>query len=159
LFLDDRYYKSINEMPLENWIQCTNGDLTYTRVEKNNGDKDLDRTSWEAVYDDYIEKQGLGKIMKKLLDAMIEKTQLDLEFIQTKDRFVLTQCEVLEMKLEQMLNNNGSGMSIEQCLIHISKWMGSWINIKSITTKEYFDLLNEFEKSNKKIKEDGKKNK
>ena len=53
---------------------------------------------------------------------------------------------MLETKLEQMLNNDGNGMTISTTLIHLSKWMNTWINVKTITTKEYFDLLKEFSK-------------
>lgn len=155
---DKRYYETINELPLENWIKCTEGDLKYARKELNKGDKDLDKLYWEMIYDNYIKQQGLGKMMTKLIECMIEKTEAELKFVVSGDRFELTKCEMLEIKLEGMLNNSGSGMSISQCLIHVSKWMGSWINIKTITTKEYFDLLGEFEKSNKTLK-DGKKNK
>jgi hypothetical protein len=49
-----------------------------------------------------------------------------------------------------MLNNKGSGVTIEQSLIHLSKWLGSWINVKAITTKEYFNLIDEYGKENKR---------
>jgi hypothetical protein len=58
--------------------------------------------------------------------------------------------------LKMLMNNNGVGMSIEQSLIHLSKWLGSWINTKNITASEYFDLVKEFERSNKI--NNGKKN-
>jgi len=157
-FYDKRYYSTINELPLESWIKCTEGDLKYTRIDIEKGSEEIDEKCWNIIYDDYLKKQGLGKMMTKLLDCMIDKTNAELDFVISGDRFKLTECEMLETKLEQMLNNSGSGMSISQCLIYLSKWMGSWINTKSITTKEYFDLLKEFEKSNKKLK-DGQKNK
>jgi hypothetical protein len=40
-------------------------------------------------------------------------------------------------------------MTIEQSLIHISKWIGQWINPKTITAREYFNLLKEYGKANK----------
>jgi hypothetical protein len=46
--------------------------------------------------------------------------------------------------------NGGNGMTIEQSLIYLSKWMGSWINAKDISTKEYFNLMNEYGKENKR---------
>ena len=52
--------------------------------------------------------------------------------------------------LDAMMMNGGNGMTIEQSLIHLSKWMGSWINAKDISTKEYFNLMNEYGKENKR---------
>lgn len=157
-FCDKRYYTSINELPLENWIKCTDNDLTFARKIKNEGDKENDIIAWEIIYDDYIKQQGLGKMMTKLIETIWKKTQAELNFVITNDRFILTQCEMLETKLEQMLNNGGKGMTISTTLIYLSKWMNTWINVKTITTKEYFDLLNEFSKEQKTLK-DGQKNK
>jgi hypothetical protein len=49
-----------------------------------------------------------------------------------------------------MMANNGKGITIEQSLVHLSKWMGHWINSKNIITKDYFNLLTEYGKANKK---------
>ena len=53
-------------------------------------------------------------------------------------------------KLEGMMSNAGSGITIEQTLIHLSKWMGQWIDIKKIKAKEYFNLVREYERFNTK---------
>jgi hypothetical protein len=153
---DKRYYKNINELPLLNWIECTAGKLEYCRKDLKKGDQDKDEKYWDMIYDNYIEQQGLGKMLKKMLNTMVLKAQAELEFIVSGDRFELTQAEMHEAKLKQMLDNKGSGMTIQQTLIHLSKWIGSWVNVNKITTKEYFDLLGEFEK-NIKRNDNGKK--
>jgi hypothetical protein len=89
---------------------------------------------------------GLGKLNKRYLEAMKKRALYELDYIITGDRFKLTLAEMEEKQLENMLNNNGKGMTIEQSLIHLSKWVGQWLNAKNITTREYFDLVNEFEK-------------
>ncbi len=132
--------------------------MTIKRKKKKEGNEEKDIKAWEIIYDEYIIKQGLGKMMTKLIETIWKKTQAELDYIITGDRFLLTQCEMLETKLEQMLNNDGNGMTISTTLIHLSKWMNTWINVKTITTKEYFDLLKEFSKEQKKLK-DGKTNK
>jgi hypothetical protein len=149
------YYRSIDELPLYNWIKCINGELKFVRIDKN-GSKEGDLIAWESIYDSYLKEYGLGKLYLKLLKTMQKKALYECEFVLTNDRFKLTQIEMVEQNLTQMLNNNGSGITIEQSLIHLSKWLGQWINPKNITTKEYFDLQKEFERYNKM--NDGKKN-
>lgn len=149
------YFHSINELPLYNWIKCINGELKFVRTAEN-GTNENDLKVWEKIYDTYLNEYGLGKLYLKLLKAMQKKALYECEFILTSDRFKLTQIEMMEQKLNGMLNNNGSGVTIEQSLIHISKWLGQWINPKNITAKEYFDLQNEMNRYNKM--NDGKKN-
>lgn len=159
------YYQSVADLPLHNWIKCTDGDLTYCRIE-GKGDKERDSQAWEMINDDYIKRNGLGKLKKKMLETMVKKANAELDFVITGERFKLTEIEIQEAKLEAMLKNAGNGMTINQTLIHLSKWIGHWLNDKDLKTQEYFDLLREYEKYNKPHKEaikdrqrDGKKNK
>jgi hypothetical protein len=62
---------------------------------------------------------------------------------------LLTKLEVEIEKIKVMLNNRGTGITIEQSLVHLSKWIGNWIDSKKITAREYFNLQKEFERTNK----------
>jgi hypothetical protein len=81
---------------------------------------------------------------------MKKKALLEVDYILTRERFKLTEIEMQIANLDAMMMNGGNGMTIEQSLIHLSKWMGSWINAKDISTKEYFNLMNEYGKENKR---------
>jgi hypothetical protein len=84
-----------------------------------------------------------------MLDAMRKKALIELDYVITGDRFKLTEAEIQTAKLQSMMANGGNGMTIEQTLIYISKWIGQWINTKQITAREYFNLLKEYGKANK----------
>jgi hypothetical protein len=142
------YYNSIDDMKLYNWIKCTGGDLKYARIEAKGNEID-DKIAWGIIYDSYIKEFGLSPIYIKLLNAIKDKTLLELEYVITKDRFKLTEIEIALVKLQSMMANNGSGMSIEEALIHVSKWMGNWIDAKNITVRDYFNLMKEYGKANK----------
>tara|TARA_R110000751_G_scaffold76140_3_gene153212 strand:+ start:5715 stop:6119 length:405 start_codon:yes stop_codon:yes gene_type:complete len=129
-------------------VKCTDGDLTYCR-KTSKGSPEMDSKAWEMVYDDYIKINGLGKLYTKLLKTMIKKAKAELDFCISGDRFKLTQADIEEAKIQTMLKNKGNGMTINQTLVHLSKWIGHWLTIKELKTQEYFDLLNEFEKFNK----------
>lgn len=137
-------------MPLHNWIKCTEGDLRYSRkkVEKDTEETEQDNESWETIYDEYIEKYGLSELYKKVLELMRKKALLECEYVITGDQFKVTQIAVLEEKLKSSLNNNGKGMSIEQSLIHLSKWLGYPINTYKTTVVEYFNILEQYGKGN-----------
>jgi len=134
---------------LFNWIKCTSNDLTYVRKDKKGTEKE-DIKAWERIYDSYISEYGLNEVYKKLLNAMKKKALLEVDYILTRERFKLTEIEMQIANLDAMMMNGGNGMTIEQSLIHLSKWMGSWINAKDISTKEYFNLMSEYGKENKR---------
>jgi hypothetical protein len=143
------YYEGIEELPLYNWIKCTSNDLKFVRKDKK-GTEQEDIEAWERIYDSYIAEYGLNEVYKKLLNAMKKKALLEVDYILTRERFKLTEIEMQIANLDAMMINGGNGMTIEQSLIHLSKWMGSWINAKDISTKEYFNLMNEYGKENKR---------
>jgi len=155
--LEGGYYGHLSELPLHNWIQCTNGQIYHVRKGKE-GNESQDLEAWEKIYNDYIEEYGLSKTYKRMLEAMRKKALAELDFVITNDRFKLTEADIQESILSTMLNNKGNGMTIEKTLIHLSKWIGYWLKPKNISTKEYFDLLAEFEKINK-AQSDGKEDK
>lgn len=142
------YFTGIDDLPLYNWIQCTSGNLTYVR-RGDKGNEETDTEVWTSIYDSYISEFGLSEQYRKMLEAMKAKALVDADYIITGERFKLTEAEIFASKLQSILNNSGNGMSIDESLVHLSRWMNQWINTRSITTREYFNLLNEYGKANK----------
>lgn len=138
------YYTTLSEIPLTNWIKVLNSEYNYTRRNKK-GTYDEDILAYESINDEYIERYGLDKYYLKLLKLLRRKAELELEYILTGDRRKLTDIEIKEADLRQQLETKGTGISIEASLIHISKFLGVWINVKQITALEYYDLLKELE--------------
>lgn len=146
------YYNNIDDLPLKNWIQCTSGQIRFVRKDLKHGNDFLDELHFEMIFDSYIKEFGLSEMYIKLLKTMHKKTLLELDFVLTRNRFKLTEVEMQIARLENLVNNNKNGMTIEQTLIYLSKWMNQWIDAKKITTREYFDMMKEFEKSLKTAK-------
>ena len=78
---------------------------------------------------------------------MWKKALLELGFVETWDQFKLTEIKIEVERLKNMMKNNGDGMTIEQSLIHLSKWLGYHLNTKKITVLEYFNLMAEYGKA------------
>lgn len=142
------YYSGIDDLPLENWIKCNDGDLRFVRKKIDVGSDEMDFEYWSKIYDAYIDEFGLNKMYLKLLNAMKKRALMECDYVITGNRFKLTEIEMEVSRIEQILANANSGMTIEQTLIHLSKWMNTWINTKTITTREYFNLIKEYGKAN-----------
>jgi hypothetical protein len=114
-----------------------------------------DVESHEIMYDQYIKEMGLGKIRLKMLDLMKKIALLQCEYIISGDRVKLTKSEIQMEKLKNILatNNNKEGMTIQQSLVHLSKWIGSFLDLNKITARQYLDLLKGIQTESAKIKE------
>lgn len=143
-----KYYNSIEELPLSNWIKCTDGEIENVR-KKGQKDQGMDAVYWEKIYDDYIQRFGLSPLLKRLLEVQRKKALYECEFIQTRDDFKLTLISLEESKLKEMTNNAGEGMDIQTALVHLSKWLGYHLDENRITTLYYFNTLKQYGKENK----------
>jgi len=135
-------------MPLYNWIKCNGGEVSFVRREgvKNEG---KDEQKFSELYDQYIKKYGLSKIYIKMLKVMQQKALLELEFVITRERFKLTEIEIEQRKLQGIIESNGSGMTIEESIVYLSKWLGYRLNPKEVTVVEYYNILKQYGKANK----------
>lgn len=138
-------------MPLHNWIKCTeNDDLRYVCKDVQNADKVDVAEQWCIIYDDYINRFGLNKMYKRLLEVMKKKALIECDYVITRDRFNLTLLQMEEANLKQMLGNRGESTSISEVLVYLSKWVGYRLNPKELTTLEYFQMMRQYGKENSK---------
>ena len=138
-------------MPLYNWIKCSRGDLKYVRIDIKKGQEvgEEEKIVWEKIYSNYIDEFGLGKLQKKIIKVSKEKALLEIDYVLTGNRFRLTEIALEEQRLKEIVENNNKGMSTEQSLVYLSKWLGYHVNSKKISVREYFDIITEYGKQNK----------
>ena len=138
-------------MPLDNWIRITeDGDYRYIcKDPEDTRGVDLVE-AWCKVNDEYIQRYGLGDLYMRMLKKMKEKALLQLDFIETRDRFKLNLIELAEGELRAMLSNRGEGMGIREALVHLSKYMGYRLNPKEVTVSEFFLMRDKYGKENNK---------
>ena len=147
----ENYWVSIDDMPLYNWIKCNKGELIYVRLKQEKNDKinNSDEIVWQKIYNNYLDEFGLNKLHLRLLKVAKQKALLELDYVLTGDNFKLTEIKLEETRLKEMIENNKQGMTTEQSLVYLSKWLGYHLNSKKISVREYFDIINEYGKQNK----------
>lgn len=144
-----QYYLTIDELPLFNWIKCNEGKLEYVRKEIDEGNAEDDATAFEAVYDEYLKLQGVSTSYMRIIESMKIKALNELEFVITGNRLKLSRAQIEEAKLGEMLKLMSSNSGVERAIIHLSKWIGSHINSRTISAKEYFIMLSEYQNAHK----------
>lgn len=133
-------------MPLYNWEKCQNGKLSYVNFDAV--PREDDALNWLNLYNQYLDRFGLGAEMEKYLQIKQYLTALRLAFVQSGDAFLLNQIAIEEINLKNADPSKHEGMSIDQCLYHLRKELG-WIDKKKITIVDFKISLSEYVRSNK----------
>lgn len=140
-------YSSIDEFPLFNWEKCQEGHLRYVNVD--GVARSQDASIWVNLYNQYLARFGFGEDLEKYLETKVHLTQLRLTYVQTGDAMLLNQIAIEEINLKNQDPTNHEGMTIDQCLYHLRKQMGQWLDKKKITIVDFKISLTEYVRSNK----------
>jgi hypothetical protein len=140
----EKYYQSIEEIPLFNWQKCLEGDVKYVNLETK--EDSSNQEAFTKLYDEFLQKRGVNKEYKKYLDILKKKALLQCEFLITKDDFKLTEIEIQDAKIVSLQKTSEEGLSIDKTLIYLGKWLGYRLDWKIISVSEFYSILEEYEK-------------
>lgn len=144
------YYLNIDEMPLYNWRKCQEGEVTFVRLNPEDGMEKTDLEAWDIVYNSFITKFGLSP---KLLNYLRKKNQLTKklkEYAISGDRFILNEINVLKSAVEDFEKQTGRS-GLDDAVYYVSKSFGNFIDEKKVTVTQFYTAYY-------KLIEDGKKN-
>lgn len=141
-----KYYTELDDTPLYVWEKVLEGNYNFMRKDRKEKSTNDDVIAFYKLYDKYLKKYGLSKQHQKYMDKLHDIVLLKLEYLETGDKFKLTQIEISQAQLKD-LKPKENGLTIGQQVIVLSKWMGQWIDKKKITVTEYKDLIAEYERA------------
>jgi len=141
-----KYYTELDDTPLYVWEKVLEGNYNFMRKERKEKSTNDDVIAFYILYDKYLRKYGLSKQHQKYMDKLHDIVLLKLEYLETGNKFKLTQIEISQAQLKD-LKPKENGLTIGQQVIVLSKWMGQWIDKKKITVTEYKDLIAEYERA------------
>lgn len=141
-----KYYTELDDTPLYVWEKVLEGNYNFMRKDRKEKITNDDVIAFYKLYDKYLQKYGLSKQHQKYMDKLHDIVLLKLEYLETGDKFKLTQIEISKSQLKD-LKPKENGLTIGQQVIILSKWMGQWIDKKKITVTEYKDLISEYERA------------
>lgn len=143
-------YYNFEDIILYNWLKCSDGKVNYCRIRSSESDEitEKDLKQWDKIYCDYIDEMGLDGLYKQFLMKSKKKALIELDYVITKSRFLLNALRVVEVDLQKLKEQMSKGVTTEQVLVHLSKYMGYRQDPKKITFKEYLNLIKEYERAN-----------
>lgn len=146
----EKYYSSLDDLPLYNWLKCLKGEFQYINHEPTDTATELDVERFTALEDEYLKRYELGKEMERYLRIKINLTRFRLTYIQTGDVNLLNQIAIELENLKKADPHRHNNMSTEEVLAILSKFVGNWIDPKNITVAGFRSLLDAYGRTNKK---------
>lgn len=146
LFAKFEYYKSIEEMPIFNWLKVQEkNDLRYVLKkyrDATKGELGQLQVAVQLMKNEYIDTFGISEEYKKLLVLDDQIRILEIEYVTTGDRSKLT---MIEYKSRQLKANIKTGVKADSgtVKIYVSKYMGFQVNFKEMSVKEFYSILRE----------------
>lgn len=144
------YYTDIEQLPLQGWIDCNNGDLRGCRTRVAIGTKKKDALAWASVYNDFLRRVPRSEEFTEFLENLIKRANLQTEYIVglkegKRDRFKLNAINDLTAQIQNfhLKGKSEKTLSITKILNLLSKKQGYQLRIKDLTTLAYFELLND----------------
>ena len=136
------YYQSIKQLPLTHWDECHEGRLIFTRIDQEKGTEEEDIEAWDALIYEYLDLFGVNTKQQYYIRLEQRKTVLQLELIETGNRFLLNEINEIEADLvEFRQNQKKQAQSTEEILWEISKIQGYTVKKHDLTTYEYLVFL------------------
>jgi hypothetical protein len=148
------YYLDIDDLPLINWKKCQNGHLIYTRKNSDVGTEEQDIEAWEQIYNSYLKAFGLSKKFKVYLVKQAKFIRLLKEYAINGDDFLWNEIEIVKSEIDEVTKvfDVKGNSSIDEAVVYVSKWIGSFIDESKVTTKQFYTAYH------KMIEENGKEN-
>ena len=140
------HYLEIDFLPLEKWISEKKKKKEALRLDASIGTDEDDKTAFNTVFDDFIKKVGLGEDYEEYIQLHVRRSQLNIEYLETRQRSLLNQINELTVKINNFNKDNKTTNegSIYKTLNILSKMQGYAITPQNISTLQYFELLKQY---------------
>ena len=152
--MSENHYKSIKHLPLENWFECSDGNLEFTRINQEQGTKADDKQAWEEIYNSFIQLIGLDENFIRYIDLLKSRALKQLEFVEgikdgKRDRKLMNGIREISARITAYEKTLSFGSSDRyELLQHLGKMQGYRIDPLTTKTIEYFKLIDKLKKQN-----------
>lgn len=143
------YYLELDLIPLYNWEKCGAGKFEYIQKGKIKPDLKSDFHYYELLFNKYLKAYGLDEKYEKYLNDSEKYAKLIVRYLRSGDAFLKNEIRILEVEIKKNDPMNYKGMTIDESLIWLSKFIGYRVNKRDITVAEYKEMLKAYGTGNK----------
>jgi len=152
--MSENYYKSIKHLPLENWFECSDGNLEFTRINQEQGTKANDKKAWDEIYNSFIDLIGLDESFIRYIELLRSRALKQLDFVQgikdgKRDRKLMNSIREITARITAYQKTLSLGGSDKYEILNaLEKMQGYQIDTTKMKTIQYFKLIDKLKKQN-----------
>jgi hypothetical protein len=152
------YYSSIDDMPIFNWfkVQETN-DLTWCMKNRSvciSSQIEILESAINRMTDEYIDAYGLSESYQKILRLNKEIRILELQRLVELNlqKQYCASDTLIALKKEELsqIMENAQNKETINVRVHAERFMGRSINVRETSVKEFYDIIEEMQKDNRR---------
>lgn len=136
------HYTSIDNLPQYNWRMISEkNDITFMLIDRSKmGNKHELKAEFDKIKDEYIDTFGINDNYKRILELKKEIVCLQID-VAMGDLFMENFLDIAKIELERLLKATDSNKPSETT-VRLSKHMGFQVNERTITVREYAEMVN-----------------
>jgi hypothetical protein len=146
----NRYYKSIEDLPVYNWWKLhEENDFKYLLRDSNKKVNKYSINIFKSIKDEFVNEFGIDRRYEQYLDKVWKLEMYNIKMALTGDKSDKIFADILEFEIEDLLNEQETKVH-NHGVMHIEKYMGFRLDIKTTTVNEFYGYVKEIEKQVKK---------
>lgn len=132
-----KYYQSIDELPMWNWVRVyEQKDYRYLLKKGKKVDRFAD-VAYLKMQDELVDQHGVGDLFLKILRMKIKISLMQADQVLSGDRTSEIKVKILEDKIKEM-EVGFKDVNIFQTVISLEKVMGFKMDLKTLTVGEFY---------------------
>lgn len=137
-----KLYTTIEDLPAYNWFKCVeNKEYKYTLVDEKKYKDDLKdecENAFNNLYCEFIDTFGISKELGDIVNLQNQILALEIDIALGK-KTAKTFLNIKKLELEEKLNVEKPKTNLHK--VAIEKYLGFRLNLKEVTTLEYYNYL------------------
>lgn len=135
--LFEKYYSSIEDIPVSNFYKCLSGDLTGVSKGRYYNYKKL-KQKWEVIFNEDLKEHGLPEVYERYIEKM-KKAMALYQQAYSGEKWKILKARIYEQEAKNMISQQGE--RIETTCARISKYMGYPVRANECTMLEFRNYI------------------
>lgn len=139
-------WANLDEMPIHNWIKILEtSELDYIFISEGIVTSKTE-DHWLNLQQEYIDEFGLDETYKQRLRLMEQLKNFNIEFVLTRDRFILNLIKICEADIAML--GTQKAIKFGQMVDYVEKYKGIIIDPKDYSVKKWYYSLKNMSRGN-----------
>lgn len=145
----NKYWDSIEDMPIKNWFKCIESDKSWVLIDRNSKDIETEehKLQFEKLYCEFIDTFGINENLKEIISLQNEILVHKIDLQLTGDKTIKILIKMREIDLEAALKETDGGNN-NKTIVMVEKWLGFGIDENKCSVRRFYEYLEAIKQDN-----------